>query len=171
MLSTLWPSSWLLHDITNTMTTLNSSLSTSTLASIVHSHTPTTLMVQKNPFLQNPIESEMHLMMHFDVDAEHNQVEIIIVDDSVNSVSLCGVDMMTAGVENMMMASVYTTILWQWVGKHDGKCVVFAGPVCWTEKKTEIKLNPTAKGEGKVRYGDGCLWYKGAFVCSLRYMC
>ena len=26
-------------------------------------------------------------------------------------------------------------------------------------------------GEGKVRYGDGCLWYKGAFVCvSLRYM-
>ena len=26
-------------------------------------------------------------------------------------------------------------------------------------------------GEGKVRYGDGCLWYKGAFVSvSLRYM-
>ena len=26
-------------------------------------------------------------------------------------------------------------------------------------------------GEGKVRYGDGCLWYKGAFVCSLCDVC
>ena len=32
----------------------------------------------------------------------------IIVDDSVNFVSLCGVNMTTAGVENTMVASVYT---------------------------------------------------------------
>ena len=34
----------------------------------------------------------------------------IIVDDSANSVSLCGGNMTTAGVENTMMASMYTTM-------------------------------------------------------------
>ena len=62
-LSTLRPSSRLLRDITNTMTTSSSSSSTSTLASIAHSHTPTASMVQKNPFSQNPVESETRMTM------------------------------------------------------------------------------------------------------------
>ena len=28
-----------------------------------------------------------------------------------------------------------------------GLLLVFAGPVCWTEKKPEIELNPTAKDQ------------------------
>ena len=119
-LSALRPSSRLLRDITNTMTTSTSSSSTSTLASIAHG--PTT--VQKNPFsvlTQNPIKSETRMTMQENpiltsiklktrnpIARFGRDIANIVVDDSANSVGLCGVNTTTAGGENTTMASVYT---------------------------------------------------------------
>ena len=141
-LSALRPSSRLLRDITNTMTTSTSSSSMSTLASMVHSSAPTaSSMVQKNPFLQNAIESGTRMKMQ-ENPISTSQIPIkletqnstslithtrnpvtsktrnpiarfgrdianIVVDDSANSVSLCGGNTATGG-ENTTMASVYT---------------------------------------------------------------
>ena len=111
-LSALRPSSRLLRDITNTMTTSTSSSSMSTLASIAHG--PTT--VQKNPFsvlTQNPIKSETRMTMQENPISTSIKLKTrnpsarfgrdianIVVDDSANSVSLCR--------GNTTMASVYT---------------------------------------------------------------
>ena len=118
-LSALRPSSRLLRDITNTMTTASSSSSTSTLASIAHS--PTT--AQKNPIsvlTQNPIKSETRMTMQENpiltsiklktrnpIARFGRDIANIVVDDSANSISLCGGNTATGG-ENTTMASVYT---------------------------------------------------------------
>ena len=118
--SALRPTSRLLRDITNTMTTSTSSSSTSTLASIAHG--PTT--VQKNPFsvlTQNPIKSETRMTMQENpistsiklktrnpIARFGRDIANIVVDDSANSVSLCGVNT-AGGGENTTMASVYTS--------------------------------------------------------------
>ena len=118
-LTGLRPSSRLLRDITNTMTTSTSSSSISTLASIAHG--PTT--VQKNPFsvlTQNQIKSETRMTMQENpiltsiklktrnpIARFGRDIANIVVDDSANSIGLCGGNT-TAGVENTTMASVYT---------------------------------------------------------------
>ena len=111
-LTGLRPSSRLLRDITNTMTTSTSSSSMSTLASMAPN--PTT--VQKNPIsvlMQNPIKSETPMTMPENpistsiklktrnpIARFGRDIANIVVDDSANSVSLCR--------GNTTMASVYT---------------------------------------------------------------
>ncbi|EDR03975.1 uncharacterized protein LACBIDRAFT_306291 [Laccaria bicolor S238N-H82] len=119
-LPALRPSSRLLRDITNTMTTSTSS--SSTLASIAHT-------VQKNPFSlsQNPIDMTMQENPISTQNAIKLKTQIpttsitrnpiarfgrdianIVVDDSANSVNLCGGNAGTAGGENTTTGSVYT---------------------------------------------------------------
>ena len=115
-LSALRPSSRLLRDITNTMTTSTSTSSTSTLASMAHNST----RVQKNPFSQNPIESKTRMTMQENpistsiklktrnpIARFGKDIANIVVDDSANSIGLCGGNTATGG-ENTTMASVYT---------------------------------------------------------------
>ena len=62
--------------------------------------------ISPSTITQNPVMSKMrNPIARFGRDIANT-----IVDDSANSVSLCGVNMTTAGVENTMMASVYTTM-------------------------------------------------------------